>query len=106
MSSYIEQEHIGRVISNLPTEVFQTENRIELVLSATEAIDAIKVAPTIDIVFCRECKYWIGHLADDDSFDGEDECRWRDSESPNADDFCSYGSRSEKPNNSKERSSE
>ena len=50
-------------------------------------------APSIDIVRCSECKYWIGHLTDDDGFDGEDECRWRDSESPNADDFCSYGVR-------------
>ena len=91
MSRYIEQERIGKTISNLPTEVFQTEDRIELVLSATEAINAIKDAPSIDICFCRECKYF-----------------WKYSDLPtkcvfhlslvNADDFCSYGSRSEKPN--------
>ena len=87
MSRYIEQEHIGKTVSNLPTEVFQTENRIELVLSATEVIDAIKDAPSIDIVRCGECK-----KRDDDyvcyKWASVDECpRVR----PN--DFCSYGER-------------
>lgn len=61
-------------------------------------LEAIDEAPTIDavsVVRCKECKYWIGHIADDDGFDGEDECRWRDSEAPNADDYCSYGERKE-----------
>ena len=55
----------------------------------------IDSVPSIDIVRCKECRYWIGHLTDDDGFDGEDECRWRDSEAPNADDYCSYGERKE-----------
>lgn len=86
MSRYIEQEHIGKTVSNLPTEVFQTENRIELVLSATEVINAIKDAPTIDIVRCGECKahndvnlnpahIMCGYMSDND--------------------FCSYGKRSD-----------
>lgn len=62
-------------------------------LTAYDAQDIINKAPSIDIVRCKECKHWIGHIADDDGFDGEDECRWRDSEAPNADDYCSYGER-------------
>ena len=53
-------------------------------------------APTIDavsVVRCKDCKYWI-----DNSFEDDDlfrECRWRDAETTDADDFCSYGERKE-----------
>ena len=57
----------------------------------------IEDAPSIDIVRCGECKWYnCGACFRDDGVNN----------SRNADDFCSYGSRSEKPNNSKERSSE
>ena len=39
--------------------------------------------PSIDIVFCKECKYYEAK---------EDWCYWRD-EAITADDFCSYGER-------------
>lgn len=45
----------------------------------------IKKAPTIDIVRCEECKHR-----------DEDECKWDTTRStPNDDDFCSLGERSE-----------
>ena len=50
-------------------------------------------APTIDIVRCKECKYWIDNCDEDDDLFRE--CRWRDEEATDADDFCSYGERSE-----------
>ena len=85
MSRYIDEEWLKQ---NFNT-VFWSQ--------ITKTIDS---APSIDIVRCGECKYW----------------RNKDPEQiPTAsimcghmhpDDFCSYGSRSEKPNNSKERSSE
>ena len=53
-----------------------------------------EIANMVSVVRCKECKFWIGHISDDDGFDeGLDECRWRDSEAPDADDFCSYGER-------------
>lgn len=95
MSRYIEQESIGKTISNLPTEVFQTENRIDLVLSATEAIDAIKDAPSIDICFCRECKWRKTDNSCDlncriEYLDGTETDMWF---YVKPDDFCSYGER-------------
>jgi hypothetical protein len=45
------------------------------------------IAPSIDIVRCKECKY-----------DGTWKCKWRDVMTrsfPSADDFCSYGERRE-----------
>ena len=66
--------------------------------------DAIAEQEPIDIVRCGECKYWrayetwsVCELWTGDPYEAAN---------TNADDFCSYGSRSEKPNNSKERSSE
>lgn len=85
MSKYIEQERIGKIISNLPTEVFQIENRIELVLSAIEAINAIKEAPSIDIVRCGECKHW--HKKDGLMYCDRIDYGY----GYKADDFCSYG---------------
>ena len=51
-------------------------------------------APSIDIVRCRECKYFIDNLTEDDTDEAYDSCRWDWSRKiPTADDFCSYGER-------------
>ncbi len=59
--------------------------------------DAIAEQEPIDIVRCGECKYWR-------AYETWSECvLWADdpyeTAKTNADDFCSYGSCSEKPNN-------
>ena len=46
-------------------------------------VEDIIPMPSIDICFCRECKYFESK---------EDWCYWRD-EMITADDFCSYGER-------------
>ena len=56
--------------------------------------DTIDSAPTIEIIRCRECKYY------NDDYTGEWCGRFRDPHPCRADDFCSRGSRSEKPNKS------
>ena len=59
-------------------------------------VDAKQIAdaPTVDaveVVRCKDCKYW------QDNNDGypHEECRWVHEETPDADDFCSYGERKE-----------
>ena len=62
-------------------------------------LSAVEDAPTIEIIRCGECKHW-------HEKDGLTYCDRIDyGYGYKSDDFCSYGSRSEKPNNS-ERSSE
>lgn len=41
------------------------------------------------VVRCKDCKYW------QDNNDGypHEECRWGNGETPDANDFCSYGER-------------
>ena len=55
----------------------------EIAIGKTQAAD---VAP---VVHCKDCKYW------QDNNDGypHEECRWGHGETPDADDFCSYGER-------------
>ena len=52
----------------------------------------IRKRPTVDaveVVRCKDCKYW------QDNNDGypHEECRWGHGETPDANDFCSYGER-------------
>lgn len=56
--------------------------------------DAVEEMPTADaevVVRCKDCKYW------QDNNDGypHEECRLGHGETPDADDFCSYGKRKE-----------
>lgn len=51
-------------------------------------------APTIDAVpgvRCKDCKYW----QDNNGGYPHDECRWGKGETPDPDDYCSYGERKE-----------
>ena len=68
------------------------------VMWATSQINryCTKVAPSIDIVFCKECKYFIDNLTEDDTDEVYGECcfDW-DIKMPKADDFCSYGEHKE-----------
>ena len=53
---------------------------------------AIKNAPSVDaesIIRCKDCGYW----QDNNGGYPNEECRWREDETPDADDFCSYGKR-------------
>ena len=45
----------------------------------------------LPVVRCKDCKYW------QDNNDGypHEECRWGHGETPDANDFCSYGERKE-----------
>ena len=70
----------------------------------SEIENIIISAPSIDICFCRECK-WFDSGKNDSEIWSMCTRHFGKYIDVNADDFCSYGSRSEKPNNL-ERSSE
>ena len=53
------------------------------------------VTPTIDavqVVRCRDCKYWQDNNGGYPCY----ECRWGRGETPDAEDYCSFGERMEK----------
>lgn len=45
----------------------------------------------VEVVRCKDCKYW----QDNNGGYPHEECRWGKEETPDADDFCSYGERKE-----------
>lgn len=44
-----------------------------------------------DLVRCRDCKWW----QDNNGGYPTSDCRWGKEETPDADDYCSYGERAE-----------
>ena len=51
-------------------------------------------APTVDavpVVRCKDCKYW----QDNNGWYPHPECRWGHDETPDPDDYCSFGERRE-----------
>ena len=57
-----------------------------------EVLMRIKDFPAADVapvVRCRDCLYW----QDNNGGYPHEECRWGKNETPDADDFCSYGER-------------
>lgn len=60
-------------------------------------IEAINDAPTVDaveVVRCKDCKYRDIFRHESEMGDSSDEyCRWHPNESPDDDDYCSFGER-------------
>ena len=65
------------------------ENHGEADVFYTWSLELMRKAPSIDLVRCAECKYW----QDNNGGYPTTECRWGKDETPDADDFCSYGER-------------
>ena len=78
MAEYIERE---AAIESLP-------------VAWDSALNALRNAPAADVapvVRCMDCKYW----QDNNGGYPHEECRWGNGETPEPDDFCSYGERKE-----------
>lgn len=54
-----------------------------------EAIQKLSTAAAVEIVRCKDCQYW----QDNNNGYPHEECRWGHDETPDADDYCSYGVR-------------
>ena len=55
-----------------------------------KAVKCMEKVPTIDavpVVRCKDCRYW----QDNNGGYPHEECRWGKDETPDPDDFCSYG---------------
>ena len=57
-----------------------------------EIIEKHPTADVVEVVRCKNCEYW----QDNNGGYPNEECRWGKDETPNADDFCSYGERIKK----------
>ena len=83
MSRWIDADALQRALAQMWYDS-------QISITGISVSELIHKQPSIDIVRCKECKYFESK---------EDWCYWRD-EMITADDFCSYGVRdSGKPNN-------
>ena len=59
-----------------------------------ERLKQYEESDAVPVVRCKDCKYW------QDNNDGypHEECRWGHGETPDEEDFCSYGERRENCN--------
>lgn len=99
MDEYIKREAAMDIFGDVPMwqgyyEPYPWEVHcaiVGIVKLLKEEISKIPAADVAPVVRCKDCKYW------QDNNDGypHEECRWGHGETPDANDFCSYGERKE-----------
>ena len=93
MSRYIDVDfeiaHYTSMTTHPTPDVTEQDKRNSLIV-----LNALRMAKTIDIVRCSECKHWHDHITSSWCSRGAElrpqESGWI---KRNADDFCSYGER-------------
>lgn len=90
MAEYIEREAALHEIER--REALMVGDKCVSVAAIKSFIKNRPAADVAPVVRCNDCKYW------QDNNDGypHEECRWGHGETPDANDFCSYGERREK----------
>lgn len=91
MDEYIAREAVEKFIMDglNNSDVYERFGHDAIkIIAEVHYMPAADVAP---VVRCKDCKYW------QDNNDGypHEECRWGHGETPDANDFCSYGERKE-----------
>ena len=96
MSRYIDANKLKKSLS------IPCASIIEIGETIIAQIDDQPTADVVEVVRCKDCKYrdtMPEYEYDDDhehrTLMGTDFCRWWHDESPNDDDYCSYGERKE-----------
>lgn len=70
----------------------KANNEYRMAVVDGEFLELIDEAPTedvVEVVRCKDCKYW----QDNNGGYPHEECRWGKGETPDEDDFCSFGER-------------
>ena len=85
MSRYIDADDVANAIYH----------HFPSIRTMADARGIIEEAPSIDIVRCKECRYWHDHITTSSWCSRGAELRPQESGwiKRNADDFCSYGER-------------
>ena len=63
----------------------------EAILAVKSILHSAKPVDAVPVLRCKDCKYW----QDNNNAYPHEECRWGHGETPDANDFCSYGERKE-----------
>lgn len=86
MSRYIDADKAYETARNYHKDFARS---IADLTSLREVLEDTPTADVVAVVRCKDCKYF----QDNNGGYPHEECRWRMDETPNADDYCSYGER-------------
>ena len=87
MKEYIERAALKRELA--PYEENDFSQQMDVILAIVGSQPA---ADVVEVVRCKDCQYW----QDNNGGYPHPECRWGDDETPDADDYCSFGERMDK----------
>ena len=98
MAEYIEREAVIDEIEGATWYHISCQKNLvegaaceaDALYKATDVYNVIKSAPiadVVEVVCCKDCKYW----QDNNNGYPHQECRWGNYETPDPDDYCSYG---------------
>ena len=88
----IDAKEASDIIWKRSEEMRDSEPALSGALAAAIGfLNKCKTVPAEVIVHCRDCKYY----QDNNGGYPNSDCRWRQDETPDADDFCSCGERRE-----------
>ena len=90
MAEYIEKARLLERLTDYYNCTAMDDTKPLSMRTAADCLSIIGGAPAADVVEvvrCKDCKYW------QDNNDGypHQECRWGNCETPDPDDYCSYG---------------
>lgn len=85
LTAYIKEKHCDKCEQKRRCFYCAVDDALMLLEEADDA-------DVEEVVRCKDCKYW----QDNNGGYPHEECRWGKEETPDADDFCSYGERKEK----------
>lgn len=95
MVEYIEREALAAWLKRIPLKDLSEGRGLCRVIMEEDFKHAIRTLPdgviadVAPVVRCKDCRYW----QDNNGGYPNKECRWREDETPDADDFCSCGER-------------
>lgn len=84
MPEYIEREAL---LDDIDAAMQNTGMGVIVGQTLKRYVKRQPAADVVEVVRCKDCKYW------QDNNDGypHQECRWGNYETPDPDDYCSYG---------------
>lgn len=95
MAEYVEREALIAWLKRIQLKDLSDGRGLCRVIFEEDFKHAIRTLPdgaiadVAPVIWCEDCQYW----QDNNGGYPNEECRWREDETPDADDFCSYGKR-------------
>ena len=92
MTEYIERAAVEKFIEDGLNNPDKNKAFGHDAIEIMAEIHYMPAADVVEVVRCKDCQYW----QDNNGGYPHPECRWGDDETPDADDYCSFGERMDK----------